>query len=153
MQRISVLEFLRTGSFGPLSIGMPEAQVRSLFGEPTDELLISRRSRKRGERPSSLLFEDLETGFDPRPQLVYLILHFHWSGQTNEVRLPGGFALAAEGFYPRMPLGEFLATVDEASIRLEEAHELGSPILTSPGGVKIYTNHASGAPFVDELMR
>lgn len=47
---ISLLEFFRTGLFGPLSLGMPRAQVEAALGAPDDYAVLSRRA-SRQHRP------------------------------------------------------------------------------------------------------
>lgn len=44
---ISMLEFFRSGAFGPLHLGIMRAQIEAILGPPDDYLVLSRRERRR----------------------------------------------------------------------------------------------------------
>jgi len=70
MKRVSVLAWLRTGTFGPVALGATRSQVQLASGEPDDSGGTSRRRRT----PSIWKYGDIELhfGVDGRVCLVYL---------------------------------------------------------------------------------
>jgi hypothetical protein len=43
---ISLLEFFRTGQFGPLNLGSSKSEIKAILGEPTDWMNPTRASKK-----------------------------------------------------------------------------------------------------------
>src|ERR1700692_2197538 len=50
---VSMLEFFRTGAFGPLHLGMARVQIEAILGPPDDYAVLSRRERRqcKGDTP------------------------------------------------------------------------------------------------------
>jgi hypothetical protein len=69
MITVSLEAFVRTGSFGPVQLGMSRAQIQELFGPPVD---VGCRSRKY-PRPVCWFYGDVELHFQQREDVLWLI--------------------------------------------------------------------------------
>ena len=69
MITVSLEGFVRTGSFGPVRLGMSRAQIQELIGPPVD---VGCQSRKY-PRPACWLYGDVELHFRPREDVMWLI--------------------------------------------------------------------------------
>jgi hypothetical protein len=67
--KISMREFLSSGAFGPLTVGMSRAQVRATLGEPHDWSIQSRQARL----PAIWKYGVVEFHFHPETDAVWLI--------------------------------------------------------------------------------
>lgn len=69
MTTVSIEAFFRTGSFGPVQLGMSRKQVQEAFGAPDDVGLISRTHRQ----PSLWKYGDIELHFALGEDELWLI--------------------------------------------------------------------------------
>jgi len=58
---VSMIEFLRTGAFGSVRLGMPRLDVEEVLGSPDDVSTMMNKNR----RPAIWKYGDIELHFDP----------------------------------------------------------------------------------------
>ncbi len=115
MVEISILEFLASGQLGPISLGMLEADVQSVLGDPTDKGGTSRKYR----RPSIWLYgKNVEVVFDPKQRSVAMILVSFW----GDYELAGGesFRIASDGIRGGMSRDEFVRVLASRGLGYEQ---------------------------------
>lgn len=135
MYVISVLEFLRTGKFGPIKCGMSELELQQVLGEPTDEGGFSRKQKK----PLVLVYGDLQCGLDRETRaVIYLQLYPHSRRWDDDLMSADSYQFDSTGISFGMPFEDLCAQLKSADIQYDLIREIDDNILVTKSGVKAY---------------
>ena len=136
--RTSLVEFLRSGDLGILSIGLTEREVLAAMGQPDDVGVTSRKRKK----PCLYLYGDVEIGFDiDPPYRIHAIgLSQHSAKETNQIEFHNSQELDPTGLYFGMTLAEYRTILRSHELTPIVNLEFGTASILTCGGVTAFTN-------------
>ena len=120
---VSLLEFVRTGSLGDLSLGDEMRSFGQRFGPPT-----SWEPRWENYFPAIWMYGDVQVFMEEielgKIVLSYILIQPGYR-RTNQVIGGGRLRLAADGIEPYMSLPAFLELMDSNGVAHEDARRAG----------------------------
>ncbi|MEM6782543.1 MAG: hypothetical protein AAF624_02280 [Bacteroidota bacterium] len=146
MIEISLLRFLKTGSYGPVRLGQTREQVRSHLGEPDDKGGVSRKYR----RPTVWKYGDVQLFWPEREERLKAIVFYAFHAPSGEIPSGGKSIDLRPGLLRGgVAIYEALHVLDEAGIASREVdHWLDTHrVLETPPGVQLLfvdTSHWEG---------
>jgi hypothetical protein len=135
MPIVSLLDFLGSGRFGLISLGVDRRAIENTFGQPED---VDADSVKRRRAPAIMKYGDVEFHFQPDTGL--------WLIQIDRFSGPGGVPVGWGGcqidpwvIKEGMPRAGLERELERAALRyvLELRPEFGQERLVLPSGVKV----------------
>jgi hypothetical protein len=127
---VDILEFLRTGSFGPVGFGMSRAQLEELLG-PADDVGIAFRKDK---HPTIFKYGDIEFYIDSAQDRLYAIHSDYFTILEGNARLQ----LEMHGIDSRTTFSQTKEILHRASIRFsEQVNAFGISELVTEGNVTL----------------
>ena len=109
---VDILEFLRTGSFGPVGFGMSRAELKQLLGPADDVGITSRKDRY----PTIFKYGDIEFYINPAQDRLYAIHSDYFTFLQGNARLQ----LQMHGIDSTTTLSQMKELLQSAAITFSE---------------------------------
>ena len=129
---VNMLEFLRTGDFGGIRLGMTRQEVREILGEPPNWSIT--RKRKRSEMAAVWKYGSIEIYFEDASGKVHMIF-------SDDFPLMGSETLQLDSWILRegLLLEDARLELDKGNLKYQVAEEslIGATRLDFESGVRL----------------